>query len=114
MATKIPNVEEEVQAGTAIVKGAQRPKKIVEKPMEGMPDPWTEMVTINIPRYRKGEDQTVRVKVNDREVILPRDGRMHEVARPFAEVLLASVEQEANADDFMDEQMDGNKNIGNM
>lgn len=77
-------------------------------------DPWTDMVDVLMPRFRAGEDQTIRVKVNDREVILPKDGRTHKVARPWAEILLANIEQELKADAFMDENMTGEREIARM
>ena len=86
----------------------------VEAEEEKPYDAWSDMVDVLIPRYRPGEDQTVRVKVNDRETILPRDGKMHKVARPWAEILMASIAQEEEANEFMEGSMTGEREIARM
>ena len=65
-------------------------------------DPWQEEMEVIVPRKPKGEDQQYYVCVNDRRFMIPADGKMQKMPKPIAEVLLASIESDAQADDFAD------------
>ncbi len=64
------------------------------------PDPWEEYIDIIVPRKPRGAEQYYYVCVNDRSCQIPADGKIQRMRKPFAEVLLMSLEAEAEADRF--------------
>ena len=63
---------------------------------------WEEYVEVYVPRHGKGEEKKFYVSVNDRNVLVPADGKYHKLRKPHAEVLMASLEAEAAAEDYAD------------
>lgn len=63
-------------------------------------DPWEEYLEVIVPRKPRGAEQYYYVCVNDRSCQIPADGKMQRMRKPFAEVLLMSLEAEAEADRF--------------
>ena len=73
------------------------------EPAEKPADPWEEMVEIMVPRKPKGEDEFYYVCVNDRRFEVPANGKKQKMPQPIAEVLMASVEAEYEAQEFADQ-----------
>lgn len=85
---------------------AQQEEEIIEETAEVKPvDPWKDMVEVFVPRFRKGEDQTLYVNVNGHERYVPLNGKNQLWPRPFAEVIQAHFEQEEKTEDFIDAEM---------
>lgn len=63
---------------------------------------WDEYMEVIVPRHGKGQEKYFYVCVNDRSVQVPADGKRHKMRKPHAEVLLASLEAEADAENFAD------------
>lgn len=61
---------------------------------------WEEYETVRTIRARKGMEKTVLVSVNDRNVLIPLDGRAYKLRKPHAQVLLDSMEADIAADEF--------------
>ena len=81
-------------------------EEIIEEAAEAMPvDPWQDMMEVFVPRFRKGEDQTLYVNVNGHERYVPLNGKIQKWPRPFAEVIQAHFEQEEKTEDFIDSEM---------
>lgn len=87
MATKKQPAAAEVKMQPAV----RVPKRI---------DPWDEMVSVYVPRGRKGEDQFMYVCVNDRRYSIPKNGKNQVMPRPIAEVLKMSLNAQDNADEY--------------
>lgn len=92
MATKKTAAEEEKEVKT--------PETVAEVPEEI--DPWDIEVEMIVPRKPRGEDQQYYVCVNDRRFLIPANGLVQKMPRPIADVLRASLEAEAVADQFAD------------
>ena len=63
---------------------------------------WEEFETVVTPRARKGQEKSVVVSVNDRNVQIPLDGRAYRMRKPHAEIFKDSMEADALAEDFAD------------
>ena len=63
---------------------------------------WEEYETVVTPRARKGQEKSIVVSVNDRNVQIPLDGRAYRMRKPHAEIFKDSMEAEAVAEDFAD------------
>lgn len=63
---------------------------------------WDEYMDVIVPRHGKGQEKYFYVCVNDRSVQVPADGKRHKMRKPHAEALLASLEAEADAENFAD------------
>ena len=98
------NENQAAQPDPAETQENQAPDKENQKPKaEKKPkDPWEEMVQVIVPRKPRGEDQSYYICVNDRRFQLPADGKPQIMPQPIAEVLLASIAAEAEADDYAD------------
>ncbi len=66
-------------------------------------DPWDVKVTMFVPRKQTGDEQQYYVAINDRKFLVPANGKAQELPQPVAEVLAASLEQEAMAEKMSDE-----------
>lgn len=67
---------------------------------EEITDPWQKNMEIIVPRKPKGEDQQYYICVNDRRFMVPANGKMQSLPQPIAEVLLASIQADYDADEF--------------
>ena len=97
MATK------KTQPAAEEVKEEEVKEEVKEEPVAEVPaekDPWQEMVSVFVPRARKGEDQNAYVCVNDRRYSIPRNGKNQEMPRPIAEVLQMSMTAQYEADEY--------------
>lgn len=63
-------------------------------------DPWLKNREIVVPRKPRGEDQQYYICINDRRFLVPADGKVQSLPDPVAEVLLASIQAEVEADVF--------------
>ena len=63
---------------------------------------WEEFETVVTPRARKGQEKSIVVSVNDRNVQIPLDGRAYRMRKPHAEIFKDSMEADALAEDFAD------------
>ena len=61
---------------------------------------WDEEIEMIVPRKPKGEDQQYYICVNDRRFMVPANGKMQSLPQPIAEVLLASIQADYDADEF--------------
>lgn len=61
---------------------------------------WEEYETVRTIRARKGMEKTVLVNVNDRNVLIPLDGRAYRLRKPHAQILIDSMEADIAADEF--------------
>lgn len=91
MATK-KTAEAEEKLETAATEEA------VAEPAEQ--DPWKIETEVLIPRRRAGESEYFYVCVNDKRYYIPANGKRQKLPMPIAEVLAASLEAEAKAEDF--------------
>lgn len=90
---------EEIKAEEATVNAAEEPA-VAEEPKAA--DPWSEMLDVVVPRKPKGEDQQWYVCVNDRRFMVPANGKMQQLPKPVAQVLLDAIQAEYAAEDFAD------------
>lgn len=99
MATRKTTVNTEAEEA---LKAAEAENAEAEKAeaAEAPYDPWTDMVSVRIPRNPAGEDYQVSVNNIGRQI--PAKGGTYELPRPLAEVLMASLEQEDMVADSID------------
>ena len=79
----------------------------IETPVttEDPDDEWNQFVTINVPRHGKGQEKYFFVSVNHRTCQIPADGKYHKIRKPFAEILMMSLEAEAEAERYAEEDV---------
>ena len=65
-------------------------------------DPWDVKVTVRVPHRQRNEDPWYWVNINGRAAQIPADDRYQEMALPFAETLLNSLEAERMAAEYQD------------
>lgn len=61
---------------------------------------WDEYETVRTIRAQKGQEKSVVVSVNDRNVQIPLDGRAYRLRKPHAEVFLQSMDANVAAEEF--------------
>lgn len=88
------------QAETEEIKAPETEEAVA--PATEETDPWKEMVSIFVPRARKGEEETAYVCVNDRRFSIPKNGKTQEMPRPIAEILQESFNAQAIAEEYAD------------
>ena len=98
---QLENVSEKAKAA------AEKPARQVEENLGISTDTdagteWEEYVEVYVPRHGKGQEKKFYVSVNDRNVLVPADGKYHRLRKPHAEALMASLEAEAAAEDYAD------------
>ena len=76
----------------------QASKEAAEKRL----DPWDVKVTIRVPHRQRNEDPWYWVNINGKSAQIPADDRYQEMALPFAETLLNSLEAERMAAEYQD------------
>ena len=77
-------------------------KKAAEEAAANGVDPWTVMVNIRVPHRQRNEDPWYWVNINGRAAQIPANDRYQEMALPFAETLINSLEAEKLAADYQD------------
>lgn len=63
---------------------------------------WEEYETVRTIRAQKGQEKSVVVSVNDRNVQIPLDGRAYRLRKPHAEVFLQMMDANVAAEEFAD------------
>ena len=61
---------------------------------------WEEMVPVRTPRRTKGQEKSIVITVNDRNVQVPLDGKVYHLRRPHAEIFEESMMAEIAAEEF--------------
>lgn len=99
--------EQMAQMSAKAKTAAEKPARQVEENLGISTDTdagteWEEYVEVYVPRHGKGQEKKFYVSVNDRNVLVPADGKYHKLRKPHAEALMASLEAEAAAEDYAD------------
>ena len=63
---------------------------------------WEEYETVRTTRATKGQEKSIVVSVNDRNVQIPLDGRAYKLRKPHAEIFNQAMDANAAAEDFAD------------
>ena len=63
---------------------------------------WEEYETVRTIRAQKGQEKSVVISVNDRNVQIPLDGRAYRLRKPHAEIFLQSMDADVAAQEFAD------------
>lgn len=66
-------------------------------------DVWEEYIDVVVPRHGRGQEKCFYVSVNGRNAQIPADGKMQHIRKPLALALLASLEEEAKAEQFAED-----------
>ena len=61
---------------------------------------WEELVPVRTPRRGKGQEKSIVISVNDRNVQVPLDGKVYYLRKPHAEIFEQSMEAEIAAEEF--------------
>ena len=61
---------------------------------------WEELVPVRTPRRGKGQEKSIVISVNDRNVQVPLDGKTYYLRRPHAEIFEQSMDAEVAAEEF--------------
>ena len=77
-------------------------RKACEEAVKAGVDLWTVKVSIRAPRKPGKEDPWYWLNVNGRSVQIPADDKYYDLALPWAETLINSLEAERKAADFQD------------
>ena len=78
-------------------------RKACEEAVKDGVDLWTVKVNVRSPRKPGKEDPWYWLNVNGRSVQIPADDKYYELALPWAETLINSLEAERRAADFQDQ-----------
>ena len=89
------------------LKAAEKVNGVVESPVniDDPDDEWNQFVHMNVPRHGKGQEKYFYVSVNHRTCQVPADGKYHDIRKPFAEILQMSIEAEAEAERWAEEEV---------
>ena len=66
-------------------------------------DEWEEYIEVIVPRHGRGQEKCFYVSVNGRNAQIPANGKLQKLRKPHALALLASLEQEAKAEQFAED-----------
>ena len=66
-------------------------------------DIWEEYIDVVVPRHGRGQEKCFYVSVNGRNAQIPANGMMQHIRKPLALALLASLEEEAKAEQFAED-----------
>lgn len=97
MNAKILEAEERV--GYRFITGKDEPAKA----SSALGDVWEEYIDVVVPRHGRGQEKCFYVSVNGRNAQIPADGKMQHIRKPLALALLASLEEEAKAEQFAED-----------
>ena len=61
---------------------------------------WDELVPVRTPRRGKGQEKSIVISVNDRNVQVPLDGKTYYLRKPHAEIFEQSMDAEIAAEEF--------------
>ena len=78
-------------------------RKACEEAVKAGVDLWTVKVNVRSPRKPGKEDPWYWLNVNGRSVQIPADDKYYELALPWAETLINSLEADRRAADFQDQ-----------
>ena len=109
MPAEIPDEKDEIikslQAKIAqMEKNAPKAEEPAPLPADApMGDIWEEYIDVVVPRHGRGQEKYFFVAVNGRTAQIPADGKMQHIRKPLALALLASLEDEAKAEQFAED-----------
>ena len=89
-----------------------RIRQLAEQAEDAGEDPWDVKVEVRIPKRPATEDPWYWININNRSVQIPANDKLQELKLPWAIALLDMLAAEDKTQDYIDEEMHDNHQLG--